>query len=246
MTDFLPGLPEDKILDALKRAPGNEVKSGKFDSPESSAALVANAFGWFLDRPADLPSLPGGLGAALSVAIEQEMRFPWAGGKHPWLDVAIETDRCLIGIESKRYEPFRPAKNNDFAASYDRPVWGEKMQGYDRLRRTFAGGAQRFAVLDMVQLVKHAYGLRTEAQRRAKRPVLIYLYAEPAKWASGKVVDPARTAQHRKDIGLFAQSVEQDEVSFAAMTWSELLLLWSGNPACAPHAARVLELFGPL
>tara|TARA_R110002096_G_scaffold43364_13_gene116808 strand:+ start:3568 stop:4308 length:741 start_codon:yes stop_codon:yes gene_type:complete len=246
MTDFLPGLATGKILEALTRAPGNEVKSGKIDSPESSAALVANAFGWFLDRPADLPPLPGGLGAAHSVTLEAEMRFPWAGGKHPWLDVAIETDHYLIGIESKRYEPFRPAKNNDFAASYDRPVWGENMQGYDRLRRTFAGGAHRFAVLDMVQLVKHAYGLRTEAQRREKRPVLIYLYAEPANWASGKVVDPLRLAQHRKDIELFARSVESDEVSFAAMTWAELLTLWSGNPACAPHAARVLERFGPL
>jgi len=35
-------------------APGNEIESGKFASPESSAALVANAFGLFLDELAQV------------------------------------------------------------------------------------------------------------------------------------------------------------------------------------------------
>jgi hypothetical protein len=246
MTEFLPEIPQDQILAALKRAPGNEVKSGKIDSPESSVALTANAFGWFSERPQDLPALPGGLGAAHSVTLACEMPYPWVGGKQPWLDVAVETDRYLIGIDCKRYEPFRPAKVNEFATTFDRPVWGENMEGYDRLRRTFAGGARRFAVLDMVQLVKHAYGVRTEAQRRGKRPVLIYLYAEPASWANGRAVDSAKLAQHRADIALFAQSVEGDEVAFAAMTWSDLLTLWSKAPASAAHSARVADRFGPL
>ena len=51
MTDqplhFLPDLPEQEILDALNAAPGNEVKSGKLASSESSSALAVNAFGWF-------------------------------------------------------------------------------------------------------------------------------------------------------------------------------------------------------
>ncbi len=247
MPDFLPGLPTDLILASLGKAPGNELKSGKFDSPESSSALAANAFGWFLNRPDLLPPLPGGLGTAQSVAIEAEMRLPWAGGKHPWLSAVIETDRCLIGAASARYEPFRPAKKNDFAESYDRKVWGEKMEGYTRLRRTHANGARRFTVLDDVQLVKAAYGLRTEAQRRRKRPVLLYLYAEPATWANGRAVDPARIAAHRVDIKLFSESVEGDEVAFAEMTWPELLAIWGrGKMPVAEHAARVAERFGPL
>ena len=59
MPRFLPDLPEDLILAALSRSPGHELRTGKFDGPESSAALVANAFGWFLQRPALLPALPG-------------------------------------------------------------------------------------------------------------------------------------------------------------------------------------------
>jgi hypothetical protein len=45
---FLPGLPAELIRAAYLNAPGNEIVSGKFASLESSAALVANAFGFFL------------------------------------------------------------------------------------------------------------------------------------------------------------------------------------------------------
>lgn len=244
MHDFLPGVPSDLILERLSKAPGNELKSGKFDSPESSAALAANALGWFTERPTLFPQLPGGMGATKSVTIEVEMRFPWAGGKHPWLDAAIETDSFLIGIESKRYEPFRPAKKNDFAESYDRNVWGDNMRSFTSLRRTHANGARRFSALDDVQLIKHAYGLRTEGQRRGLRPVLLYLYAEPATWANGRAMDPAKIAAHRADIKLFAEGVVGDEVAFVAMSWAELLALWGrGKMPVAEHAARVAERF---
>jgi len=56
---LLPGLPIVRILACYAAAAGNEIESGKFSSPESSAALAANTFGYFLGRPADLPPLPG-------------------------------------------------------------------------------------------------------------------------------------------------------------------------------------------
>ena len=92
------------------RAGGNEIVSGKLNSPESSTALAANAFGWFLERPSELPpfpSLPDADWPAARVEVERQMRFPWRGGCHPWLDAAVETPTCLIGVESKRFEPFR-------------------------------------------------------------------------------------------------------------------------------------------
>ena len=55
---FLPGVPRRQIEETYNAAPGKEIVSGKFDSPESSAALAANTFGFFLNRPGDLPSLP--------------------------------------------------------------------------------------------------------------------------------------------------------------------------------------------
>ena len=56
---FLPGVPGLEIEAVFQTAAGNEMASGKFDSPESSAALAANGFGYFLRRPAALPPLPG-------------------------------------------------------------------------------------------------------------------------------------------------------------------------------------------
>lgn len=47
---FLPGMPGRAIEAIFNAARGNETASGKLDSPESSSALVANAFGVFLDR----------------------------------------------------------------------------------------------------------------------------------------------------------------------------------------------------
>src|ERR1700676_1610081 len=55
---FLPYLPIEKIRDAFAKALGNELDSGKILSPESSAALAANTFGLFLDRPSSLPQNP--------------------------------------------------------------------------------------------------------------------------------------------------------------------------------------------
>lgn len=88
---FSADLPVDGIMECLKRSPGHEVKSGKMDRG-IVRRMTANAFGWFLNRASDLPPLPGvPAGRVASVTLEAEMRFPWAEGRHPWLDVVIET-----------------------------------------------------------------------------------------------------------------------------------------------------------
>ena len=109
---FLPGVPGHLIEEMFATAPGNEIESGNFDKPECSARLAANAFGYFLEGPKCLPPLPGWgdeCWPPKSVALEKTVRFPWGGGRHPVLDVFIVTRSVLIGIESKRFEPFRTA-----------------------------------------------------------------------------------------------------------------------------------------
>jgi hypothetical protein len=248
MSSLMPHLPADLILAQLSRSPGNEVKSGKFDSAESSSALVANGFGRFLEHPGDLPALPGvPMGRVDSVELEAEMRFPWSGGRHPWLDVAITTPTTLIGVESKRYEPFRPAKATGFSEVYDRPVWGPNMGRYTRLMHDLVAGTVVFQSLDAVQLVKHALGLRTRAEKRGLGAVLVYLYAEPSHWAgSGKPLDKARTALHRREVAQFAGLVRGDQVAFAPVTWADLVAQWARTPALAPHAAALTDRFGVL
>lgn len=247
MPEFLPDLPVDGILECLKRSPGHEIRSGKFDSPESSAALVANAFGWFLNRPLVLPPLPGvPAGQVETVTLEAEMRYPWKGGRQPWLDVGIETSTTLIGVESHRYEPFRPGKAQGFAELIDRPEWRETMGAYTRMRDDLVAGKVDFDAVDAVGLIKQAYGIHTRAQKRALGGVLVYLYAEPKSWASGKPVDPARVVQHQKEIAKFARMVAGDAVVFVPVRWRDLLNQWAALPALKPHVAALREKFGAL
>ena len=80
MAIFLSGVSEKLVRAAFDCADGNEMASGKFASPESSAALAANGFGWFMDRPSALPAFPGEDDLewpATRVDLEREMRFPW-------------------------------------------------------------------------------------------------------------------------------------------------------------------------
>jgi hypothetical protein len=242
---FLPGVPTDAVLAALKRSPGSELASGKFDSPESSAALVANAFGWFLDRPKALPPLPGvPMGQPDAVEIEAEMRFPWTGGRHPWLDAAITTPTTLVGVESKRYEPFRPGKVVGFSEAYDSRDWGKGMARFTGMRRALTEGKQTYRHLDAVQLVKHAYGLKTQSVKRARGAVLVYLYAEPAEWANGKPVSPDAIARHRAEVADFARAVRGDDVTFMALRWADLVDQWAKDPALFAHATALKGWFG--
>ena len=114
---FLPCIPSEQVETAYRNAKGNEISSGKFDSPESSANLVANVFGFFLNSAIDLPPLPGCADEewpAISVALEQTVRLPWRGGRHPVLDVLVTTPSALIGIECKRLSLSGETVSNPF------------------------------------------------------------------------------------------------------------------------------------
>ena len=252
---FLPGVPGAEIESILNAAPGNEIASGKFDSPESSAALAVNAFGFFLRRASDLPALPGCKDEdwpACSLFIEAGLRFPWKGGRHPVLDCLVETPSALIGIESKRFEPFRSKRPSSLSCAYWRPVWGERMGGYERVRDGLRDNPEGFAHLDAAQLFKHALALRSEVHRRKRcrplSPILFYLYAEPEFWpASGKAVDERAKARHRNEIKTFGKVVADDEVRFVSCPWRRLLDAWAGQPdsRIRAHAKAVTARFSP-
>ena len=224
-------------------AGGNEIASGKLNHPESSAALAVNAFGWFIERPALLPALPQIEGAGLPTMVDVEFcaRFPWPGGRHPWLDAVIETSTHLIGVESKRFEPFRDAKQVALAAAYDRPVWGNRMTRFEAMRDNLRSGVWRCKHLDAAQLVKHAFGLVTEARRRRRKPVLFYIFAEPAT-RGGRLIADADRARHREEIARFGEAVAGDEVRFVSCSYAEWLDRWTCEGVAA-HAAALRARF---
>lgn len=252
---FLPGVPREQIEEIYSAAPGKEIVSGKFDSPESSAALAANTFGFFLDRPSQLPSLPGCEDIewpASSMGLEKKVSLPWRGGTHPVLDVLLGTSSALIGVECKRFEPFRDEPQAHFSNAYWRDVWGDCMSGYQRIRDALRENANLFKSLKADQLVKHALGLRTRTrigkEYAGLSPVLFYLYAEPDLLPNSikRISDEAK-AVHRDEIRNFAQSVRGDEVRFVACTYRVLLATWSrnANPQIQGHARAVVCRYSP-
>lgn len=140
-----------------------------------------------------------------------------------WLDCAVITATHLIGIESKRYEPFRRGKPAVFSDAYWRDVWGEEMGAFLAMRDHLRVAPSHFAHLDAAQLVKHAFGLRTEAKRRGLRAALVYLFAEPERWPNGKRIEAADRARHRVEIQAFARDVAGAEVAFAHLSYREMI-----------------------
>lgn len=253
---LLPGIPGAAIERIFHGAAGNEIAGGKFDSPESSARLAANAFGYFLERPGDLPPLPNCPQAAWparSVALEATVRFPWSGGRHPVLDCLVATGAALIGIESKRFEPFRAAGPAQFSDAYWRPCWGDRMKGYEGIRDALRADGRLYAHLDAAQLVKHAFALRTQVSRpgrphRGLAPILFYVYSEPDRWpTTGERIDNRQKAAHRAEIDRFAEKVAGDEATFVSCSYRQLLDAWrsAGNPRVRAHADAIESHFSP-
>ena len=247
----MPGVPGRCIEEIFNAAPGNEMASGKFDSPESSAALAANAFGFFLKRPATLPPLPGcerETWPAISLDLERTVRFPWSGGRHPVLDVLVATPCALIGIESKRFEPFRQKRASVPSKAFWRDVWGGRMKGYESVRDTLC----EYEGLNAAQLVKHALALRTQVRRKGRheglRPILYYLYAAPETWPrDGTPVSREAKDRHSEQVAAFAREVEGDEVRFVHCTYREMLARWRRHtaPEIRAHAEAVARRFSP-
>jgi hypothetical protein len=244
---FLPGVPADHVIARLRQAGGNEIESGKLSSPESSSSLAVNCFGWFAERLDQFPGLPGLESAGVPELVEVEYcaRFPWSGGRHPWLDAIVQTPTTLTGIESKRFEPFRDAKSVSLSEAYDRPVWCSNMSGYELMRDQLRSGAAKFTHLDAAQLVKHAFGLITDGRRRGRAPALFYLFAEPAA-RNGRPIPETAFALHRAEIEKFAEAVEGDEVTFHSASYREWLATWvQRGDAVSAHADAILNEFKP-
>jgi len=154
----------------------------------------------------------------------------------------VETERHLIGVESKRFEPFRDAKSAKLSDAYDRDVWGNDMKSYCGMRDAVRSKAVAFKHLDAAQLIKHAYGLVTQGPKIGKEPVLLYLFAEP-EFRGPATITRDDYARHRAEIDQFSSEVRGNEVRFASCSYREWLESWSGDVAA--HARAITDWFHP-
>jgi hypothetical protein len=243
---LLDHLPKATILEAYEKSPGREL-DGKADSPQSSSALVANSFGYFVKRERELLTLPGLVHAgwpAREVKLEANLRFPWSGGMHPWLDVRIDTDSHTVGVESKRYEPYRGKHAPSFSAAFSRDVWSPDMAPYLRAMERLQSGDLDLHAVDATQLIKHALALSTHCLKSGRRPVLYYLFADPASWPDGRPVPEAARKAHIAHVEAFATGVAGAHVEFVWGTYRQVLESWStASPELHAHAKAVSERF---
>ena len=104
------------------------------------------------------------------------------------------------------------------------------MGRYEALRDALRSGSFTTLHLDATQLVKHAFGLVTQARALRKQPILVYLYAEPPGWPDGTTIPAAAIAAHRADIDTFARMVDGDEVRFVPLSYARLLAAFAASP----------------
>jgi hypothetical protein len=116
------------------------------------------------------------------------------------------------------------------------------MSPYEWLRDGLNRNPDLFAYLDAVQLVKHAFGLVTQATNRPggqrKRPVLAYVYAEPARCPPSVRGDfrEKDVAAHADEVRWFARLVDDAAVAFVAFSYKELLATFADSPSPAVQA----------
>lgn len=217
--NLLPGVgPQDFEAD-LRRGDGKELE-GKFRAAHSSSALAVNSFGPFA-RHADDLLLLGARGFS-APRFEQKCHTGIRGGRHPNLDVVIESPAAVIGIESKLTEYLAPHAAK-FSGAYREQIRDDRRNGAwytEMLRLTEAPDGSH--LLDAAQLIKHGFGL---ARTFRDRPVtLLYLFWEPANAADHPVF-----AAHRREIAGFADRVAGATPGFAAMSYPELWASWAAD-----------------
>ena len=168
------------------------------------------------------------------------------------LDCLVVTQSAFIGIECKRFEPFRKPARGSFSDAYSRPVWSDQMRGFEGVRDALREDSGLYSHLHAAQLVKHAFALRSEVHRSNEhhglQPVLLYLYAEPDKWpGTGRRIEDNAKKRHKDEIAHFADCVADDEVAFISATYRQVLDIWQrqSSPVIGQHAEAVIARFSP-
>ena len=192
---------------------GTDSRRGKMRALHSSSALVCNFFEYWrghnsLDTIAQACGVPAGMSK-----MHFESPHPTTlRGTPPHLDLEFLGENLKpLAIESKFAEPYHHTPATTFTRSYltTLGLW-DSLPRCGRLVRDIQDKKVSFFRLDVPQLLKHALGLTASYGPSGFQ--LLYLWYE---------VPSPETAEHRKDIEAFTESIEADFV-FRSMTYQEL------------------------
>ena len=218
--------PDDNVFQRLSDAARQDVARGagreagsagerhNIQATHSSSALAFNWFDYWRERDFGVLSTAFGVSSPF-VTLRLEAHVPTGmRGPDANLDVLLTTaDGSLFGIESEFTEPYAasPArgvlKPQYFAQN--RARWTELgLPGCQLVAERVRAGEPDFAVLDVVQLLKHMLALA----RTGSRWTLCCLWYE--------VPGPAADA-HRADLRRFADEIGSDAGHFMALTYQE-------------------------
>ncbi|MBW2645383.1 MAG: hypothetical protein JRE23_04215 [Deltaproteobacteria bacterium] len=232
--------PEDNLISSVHMADfkddmdsgsGNELK-GKFRALHSSAALAVNNFAVWKRNLTDL-SLCGRLGFT-SLIFERKCSTG-LGGTPPNLDVFLESNFCVIAVESKFLEYLTP-KRGHFSSSYNREKLPQAEDAWLHLIERIKKQPKQH--LDMAQLVKHYLGLRNLSQESRIEIILLYLFWEPENWIDFDVFH-----QHRKEIAAFSSYIEKSSIRFIAQSYPELWTEWKNHHGDTDHICSLLSRY---
>lgn len=224
--NIIPTVSVDDFFDDLNNGDGNELKS-KFKALYSSSALGVNFFGFF-KRHLDKFSI---LGESDFTVGQFEKKLPTGlKGTSPNLDFYLESDKCIIGIESKFLEPLTPKQPN-FSASYSDSFLDNLDNGLPKIVNHYREH-NAATLLDTAQLIKHSIGLlNNKGDKRAK---LIYVYWEPLN-----ADDFYEYRQHKNELLDFADRIKiVSGISFHHMTYLDFYNLFANDNFFMQHLSN--------
>jgi len=232
--------PEDNLISSVHMADfkddmdsgsGNELK-GKFRALHSSAALAVNNFAVWKRNLTDLSLC--GIQGFTSLIFERKCSTG-LGGTPPNLDVFLESNFCVIAVESKFLEYLTPKKGH-FSSSYSREKLPQAEDTWLHLIERIKKQPKQH--LDVAQLVKHYLGLRNLSQESRIEIIILYLFWEPENWMDFPIFH-----KHREEIADFVSHIEESSVKFIAQSYLALWDKWEHHDENTQHVSELRKRY---
>ena len=217
-----------EISAELSKGQGSELRERKGNNPSkfcsifSSSALCVNNFALIKQNTSKITFRD--YGCFDSVIFEGKVH---TGISSPNLDVLMENEKYLCGVESKFTEYLSNKKINykvngkPTLTNYKDRINEISITKKNKLESILnyyieKDKRNKKSHLDVAQLIKHSIGLINQAKKKGKTPVLIYIYWEPQNKGEIKTI----CDKHMQEIDEFSKTVN-GFIEFKAISYPD-------------------------